>query len=120
MAAVVIDLVSYYAAYVLALCIALVIVWVHGDLTPLMAVPAGIFAPLATAVPMALLWVSRGRTLPSWLEGLLSSGQHFERLLRRRQPLLTMSRSSRGVRASNSRSRARCGDTLDHAEGPRS
>jgi glycosyltransferase 2 family protein len=64
MAAVVIDLVSYYAAYTLALVIALVIVWVHGDLTLLMAVPAGIFAPLAAAVPMALLWVSRGRTLP--------------------------------------------------------
>src|SRR5208283_2979605 len=38
MAAVVIDLVSYYAAYTLALCIALGIVWIHGDLTPLMAV----------------------------------------------------------------------------------
>jgi len=70
MAAVVIDIVSYYAAYVLALCSALGIVWVHGDLTPLMAVPAGIFAPLAAAVPMALLWVSRGRTLPGWLKRL--------------------------------------------------
>jgi uncharacterized membrane protein YbhN (UPF0104 family) len=70
MAAVVIDLVSYYAAYVLALVVALGIVWVHGDLTPLMAVPAGIFAPLAAAVPMALLWASRGRALPGWLEQL--------------------------------------------------
>jgi Mg2+-importing ATPase len=70
MAAVVIDLVSYYAAYTLALGIALVIVWVLGDLTPLMALPACIFAPLAAAVPIALLWVSRGRTLPGWLERL--------------------------------------------------
>ena len=70
MAAVVVDLVSYYAAYVLALGIALGIVWVHGDLTPLMALPAGIFAPLAAAVPIALLWVSRGRTLPGWLKRL--------------------------------------------------
>lgn len=70
MAAVVIDLVSYYAAYVLALGIALGIVWVLGDLTWLMALPACIFAPLAAAVPMALLWMSRGRTLPSWLERL--------------------------------------------------
>jgi len=70
MAAVVINLVSYYAAYVLALGLALGIVWVHGDLTPLMAVPAGIFAPLAAAVPVALLWVSRGRTLPGWLKRL--------------------------------------------------
>jgi uncharacterized membrane protein YbhN (UPF0104 family) len=70
MAAVVIDLVSYYAAYVLALSIALGIVWAYGDLSPLLVVPAGIFAPLAVAVPMALLWVSRSRTLPGWLERL--------------------------------------------------
>jgi len=70
MAAVVIDLVSYYAAYVLALVLALGIVWILGDLTPLMVIPAGIFAPLAAAVPIALLWVSRGRTLPGWLERL--------------------------------------------------
>jgi len=70
MAAVVIDLVSYYAAYTLALGIALAIAWVHGDLTLFMALPAGIFAPLAAAVPMALLWVSRGRTLPGGLKGL--------------------------------------------------
>lgn len=70
MAAVVIDLVSYYTAYVLALGIALGIAWVQGDLTLLMAVPAGIFAPLAATVPLTLLWVSRGRTLPGWLERL--------------------------------------------------
>ncbi len=70
MAAVVIDLVSYYAAYVLALVIAFGIVWAHGDLTPWMAVPAGVFAVLAAAVPAALLLVSRGRHLPRWLERL--------------------------------------------------
>ena len=70
MAAVVIDLVSYYCAYILALAIALAIVWLYRDLTPLMALPACIFAPLAAAVPMALLWVSRGRKLPGWLRRL--------------------------------------------------
>lgn len=70
MAAVVIDLVSYYAAYTLALAAALGIVWLNGDLTPLLILPVCLFAPLATAVPMALLWVSRGRTLPGWLERL--------------------------------------------------
>jgi Mg2+-importing ATPase len=70
MAAVVLDLVGYYAAYVLALGIALVIVWVRGELTPLMAVPAGIFTAVAAAVPVALLWVNRGRTLPGWLKKL--------------------------------------------------
>jgi len=70
MAAVVVDLVSYYAAYIVALGGALGIAWVHGDLTPLMALPAGIFVLCQQHVPMALLWVSRGRTLPGWLERL--------------------------------------------------
>lgn len=70
MAAVVIDLVSYYSAYTLALVIAFCIVWIHGELTPLMALPVGIFAPLAGAVLMGLLWVTRGRALPSWLKRL--------------------------------------------------
>ncbi len=70
MAAVVLDLVGYHAAYVLALGAALGIVWIHGDLTPLMAVPAGIFAAVAAAVPAALLRVNRGLTLPGWLKKL--------------------------------------------------
>jgi uncharacterized membrane protein YbhN (UPF0104 family) len=70
MAAVVIDLVSYYAAYALALGAAFGIVWADGDLTPWMALPAGIFAAVAAFVPTALLLVSRGRHLPGWLERL--------------------------------------------------
>ena len=67
MAAVVLDLVSYFAAYVLALVAAFLVVWAHGDLTPWMAVPAGLFAALAATVPSALLLVSRGHHLPLWL-----------------------------------------------------
>jgi uncharacterized membrane protein YbhN (UPF0104 family) len=70
MAAVVLDLVSYFAAYVLALVVAFGIVWADGDLTPWMAVPAGLFAVLAATVPSALLLVGRNRHLPAWLERL--------------------------------------------------
>jgi len=35
-----------------------------------MALPVIIFAPMAAAVPMALLWVSRGHALPEWLKRL--------------------------------------------------
>jgi Mg2+-importing ATPase len=70
MAAVVLDLVSYYAAYVVALAFALGIVWAHGDLTPWMAVPAGVFAVLAATVPAALLLASLGRHPPGWVERL--------------------------------------------------
>jgi len=70
MAAVVIDLVSYYAAYVVALCIALGIVWVHGDLSVFIALPAAVFAPLAATIPTTVLLVSRGRALPPWITRL--------------------------------------------------
>ena len=70
MAAVVLDLVGYYAAYVLALGIALAIIRAWGEITPLMAVPAGIFTAVAAAVPVALLRVNRGRALPGWLKKL--------------------------------------------------
>jgi Mg2+-importing ATPase len=70
MAAVVLDLVSYFAAYVLALVVALGVAWSNGDLALWMTVPAGLFAVLAATVPSALLLVSRGRHLPGWLEHL--------------------------------------------------
>ncbi|MHB8910700.1 MAG: lysylphosphatidylglycerol synthase transmembrane domain-containing protein [Syntrophales bacterium] len=70
MAAVVVDLVSYYAAYVSVLAIALAVVWMHGDLTLFIILPAAIFAPVAAGIPAVLVWVSRGRTLPQWVRRL--------------------------------------------------
>jgi len=70
MAAVVVDLVGYYCAYLLALGIALGILWMRGELTLLMSLPVVIFAPAAATVPLALLHLKRGRTLPGWLKRL--------------------------------------------------
>jgi len=70
MAAIVVDLVSYYAAYVAALAIALGVVWMHGDLTLFIILPAAIFAPVAAGIPAVLVLVSRGRTLPQWIQRL--------------------------------------------------
>ncbi len=70
MAAIVVDLVSYYAAYVAALAIALGVVWVHGGLTLFIILPAAIFAPVAAGIPAVLVLVSRGRTLPQWIQRL--------------------------------------------------
>jgi uncharacterized membrane protein YbhN (UPF0104 family) len=70
MAAVVVDLVSYYAAYVAALAVALGIVWVHGGLTLFIILPAVIFAPVAGGIPAVLVLVSRGRRLPRWIRRL--------------------------------------------------
>jgi len=70
MAAVVIDLVSYYAAYVAALAIALGVVTVYGDLTLFIILPAAIFAPVAAGIPTVLFLMSRGRKLPQWIPRL--------------------------------------------------
>jgi Mg2+-importing ATPase len=70
MAAVVLDLLSYYAAYVLALLAAFAVVWADGDLTPWLAAPAGLFALLAAIVPSALLLTTRGHRLPAGVERL--------------------------------------------------
>jgi uncharacterized protein (TIRG00374 family) len=70
MAAIVVDIMSYYAAYVAALAIALGIFWAYGTLTLIILLPAAIFAPLAAGIPVALGLVSRGRTLPQWIQRL--------------------------------------------------
>jgi uncharacterized protein (TIRG00374 family) len=76
MGAIVVNLVSYYAAYVTALVLALVVVWIHGDLTLFILLPALIFLPVAAGIPVLLGLVSRGRTLPAWIRKLpiLGSG----------------------------------------------
>jgi uncharacterized membrane protein YbhN (UPF0104 family) len=70
MAAIVVDLVSYYAAYAASLVFALAVIWMHGDLTLFIILPAAIFAPIAAGIPVLLGLVSRGRTLPAWIQKL--------------------------------------------------
>jgi uncharacterized membrane protein YbhN (UPF0104 family) len=54
MTAIVVDLASFYGAYVVVVGVALVIVWIHGDLTPLILLPAVVFAPIAAGIPVVL------------------------------------------------------------------
>jgi uncharacterized protein (TIRG00374 family) len=80
MAAVVVDLVSYYAAYAAVLAIALGFVWVHGDLTLFIILPAAIFAPVAAGIPAIFVLLSRGRTLPHWIQRLPNIGSGLRAL----------------------------------------
>jgi uncharacterized protein (TIRG00374 family) len=80
MAAIVVDLASFYAAYAVALVVALVIVWIHGDLTPLILLPAVIFAPIAAGIPVILGLVSRGRRLAPWIQRLPVVGSGLKAL----------------------------------------
>ncbi len=80
MAAVVVELIGYYAAYVAALIAALVVVWAHGDLTLFILLPAAIFAPVAAGIPIALVLMSRGRTVPHWIHRLPIVGSGMQAL----------------------------------------
>jgi uncharacterized protein (TIRG00374 family) len=70
MAAVIVNLVSYYTAYVAVLAAALGVVWVHGGLTLFILLPAVIFAPVAVGIPAGLVLMRRGRRLPHWIRRL--------------------------------------------------
>ena len=50
--------------------LALAVVWVHGDLSLFIVLPAVLFVPLAAAIPTTVLLVSRGRALPRWITRL--------------------------------------------------
>jgi uncharacterized membrane protein YbhN (UPF0104 family) len=70
MAAIVVDLISYYAAYVVALAVALGVIGARGELPLSIILPAAVFAPVAAGIPTVLGLVSRGRTLPKWVQRL--------------------------------------------------
>jgi uncharacterized protein (TIRG00374 family) len=69
MAAVVVNLVSHYAAHVIAVAFALGVVWARGGPLRVFAGVAVVFALLAIVIPAVLLGVSSGdETPPAWSE----------------------------------------------------
>jgi len=68
MAAIVVSLVSHYAAHVLAAGAAFALIWLRGDFAVLLLAPALAFAALAVALPTLLLVASSGaRSLPRFV-----------------------------------------------------
>lgn len=68
-AAVVVNLLTFYAAYALAVGATLFALWLHRSLHPAVLVLATVFAGYAVAVPVLLLWIVYGgpRARPAWL-----------------------------------------------------
>jgi uncharacterized protein (TIRG00374 family) len=71
-AALLMDLLSFYAAHALAVLLALGIVWVHHDLPPVLLTLAVLFAVIAVGVPGTILWLNRRgkRSVPPWVRRL--------------------------------------------------
>jgi len=68
-AAMLAGLISFYAAYALAVTTALAVLWWRGELHPLLLAAATLFAAVAAGVPLALWWL-RERAQPqppAWL-----------------------------------------------------
>lgn len=71
MAAAVIDLLAYYAAYMAALGGALAIVWLYGALIAPIAVPSLVFVAIAAGINgLVLVLVRLGRAPPGWVRRL--------------------------------------------------
>lgn len=69
-AALIISMIGFYAAYALFAIIMLVLLWFHNRATPLMAGLVTLFLCVALAIPSLALWLrNRGsEPLPAWLE----------------------------------------------------
>ncbi len=71
-AALLVSLVGYYAAYALLVLFMLLVLWLHGRATPLLVGLVTAFLLVALAIPSIALWLrARGsRPLPAWIERL--------------------------------------------------
>jgi uncharacterized protein (TIRG00374 family) len=59
--ALLIDILAYYAAFAGVAAIALVVLWVHHDVTPILAGLLTVFALLIAVVPLSIVWLLRHR-----------------------------------------------------------
>ncbi len=71
-AALLVDLLSFYAAHALAVILAVGIVWAHHDMSPVILILAVLFAVIAVGVPLTILQLNRqgSRLVPPWLRRL--------------------------------------------------
>ena len=67
-AALLMDLLSFYAAHAIAVGVAILILWVHQELHPVVLALATIFSLIAVTIPLSILWLTRAgkRSSPNW------------------------------------------------------
>jgi uncharacterized protein (TIRG00374 family) len=68
-AAVMLEIIAYYASYAIATLAALVMIWLNGDISRFILAIASIFLCVAAAIPAATLWLQRKgpSAAPKWL-----------------------------------------------------
>jgi uncharacterized protein (TIRG00374 family) len=58
-AAVILAIVAYYASYIVSAAAALILLWLHSELSMLVVAIVGIFLCVATAIPAGALWLQK-------------------------------------------------------------
>ena len=100
MAAVILAIVAYYASYVFAAIAAVILLWLHSDLSTLVIGVTALFLCVAAAIPATALWLQKeGReAIPGWLRGSDTVREFFElvgkapaRLVRKRSLIAQLS-----------------------------
>lgn len=78
-----IDLLSFYAAHAIAVVVALLILWAHQELHPVVLALATMFSLVAVAVPLSILWLTRPgeRTPPRWARRIPRVSRVLDRIV---------------------------------------
>ncbi len=79
-AAVLVDLITLYSAFSAAVLLALGILWRLHDLNALILSAVTLFSVVATAIPLAALWLSRGGGVPRWTRRLPRVAEVLEQI----------------------------------------
>lgn len=82
MAAILVDLITLYAAFSAAVLVTLGILWRQHDLNNLILTAAALFSLMATAIPVTALWLSQGGEVPRWTRRLPRVGELLTQISR--------------------------------------
>jgi len=79
-AAVILSILAYYISYAVAALCAAFLLWLHNDLSAIIAAGVGIFLCIAAAIPSGTLWVQdKGReAMPKFLRKSKHANEFFE------------------------------------------
>jgi uncharacterized membrane protein YbhN (UPF0104 family) len=89
MAAILVDLVTLYAAFAVAVVASLAVLWQFHDLNRLILTVTCLFALIATGIPLAALWLSgEDRQPPRWLRRLPRAHELLQQIARAPQDLV--------------------------------
>jgi uncharacterized protein (TIRG00374 family) len=82
-AALLIDLLSFYAAHTIAVVAAILILWAHQELHPVVLALATMFSLVAVAIPLLILWLTRPgeRISPNWLRRIPGVGRVLDQII---------------------------------------